>query len=172
MDSRTRTRRDYRSGPPTLDELRARVPWQSNLVEGCAPLVLLVQPGRSVRLEAADLARNAGLAVPSRVTSWPLPGELCGAVILSDVQAAALVGDSAWGHARLAAHQLTSVQFTAHSYVDFSSWNRTGTVTIWPCVAVEKVRRELGPMSYPEGTAGEVLRRANDQLVDCVTVGA
>lgn len=87
----------------------------------------------------AELARHAGLDDTPPPKGWPEPGQLAGAVVLSDVQASSL--DLTWPDAisRLYSHRLGSLPFHAGVIVESNSVRR-GTVRLWPCAGVSAPR--------------------------------
>jgi len=125
-------------------------------------LTIPIEPGHTVRIEGRELAELAGLSKVAPARGFPSPGELAGAVILSNVQAMAHVTGSSFPYTKLRAHQLTSVTLQAGSCLEVYAHSLTGTVQVWVCRAVEvPTRGTVGkPVVYAPGVACEVLAAA------------
>lgn len=134
--------RGPRASPITPERLD-RVTPRGCILAQCKPLSVALWQYPSATLTGDELARHAGLALPSETPpsmSQPRLGELAGFIALSTVFASAMVsGHSMPDLTRLYSWNLAAVPLTAWDEVAISAV-RDGHLTAWPFVVEEELR--------------------------------
>jgi hypothetical protein len=106
----------------------------------CEPLLVDLPDIQEWAVDAAHIAKHAGLTPTTGKAFWPEPGELAGAVMMTSRHTRLLVkGRMLPDYTSLNTWRPLAVGFTSRDTLLFSA-TKPGGVLLWPVVQVEAIR--------------------------------